>query len=149
MATQPVLAREWIFEVEGSTTGTWIEIKGVKQFSPGEEATRVNTDDFSTDGWETHLVAARKATLELEGQIYEDPTTGDRDPGQERVEELARKIGSDSHGSFRVTSPGGNTKTFTASATVNSGGGGVNDVGAWKASLEVNGSITEGADTGA
>jgi hypothetical protein len=142
MATQPILARSWLFEVESTTTGTWIVIKGVKQFSPGDEATRVNTDDFSTDGWETHLVAGRKATLELEGQYYEDPATGDRDPGQQRVEVIGNKIGNDSHGKFRVTSPGGTTKTFLASATVNSGGGGTNDVGAWKASLEASGPIT-------
>jgi len=62
--------------------------------------------------------------LGLSGFYIEDKTTGDRDPGQELVDELAEKIGEEAIGNFKLTSPGGTVMTFRGSVEPGDIGGG-------------------------
>lgn len=147
MAVEKYLARNVKFEVEDAVTpGTWIEIKGLTQFSFSPEKTDADTTDFNSNGVAEHLVAQRNFSVSLEGRHLLDTTTGDGDPGQTRVEEIAAAIGTGSIGNFRMTSPGGKTKTFKASANVTKGGS-TNDPTSWQAALTVSGAITEGTAT--
>jgi hypothetical protein len=141
MAVTKVLARGWKVEVETTTPGTYIEVKGLTQLEFGDDPTRSDTTDFNSQGAAEHIVAERSHTLSIEGRYLEDPDTGDRDPGQERVEEIGRAVGSSSLGNFRLTSPGGNIATFQASASISKGGS-TNDPTNWQAELQVSGPIT-------
>lgn len=141
MAIQKVLARGWKFEAEDSTPGTFLEVKGLEQIEFSDDNSTVDTTDFNSNGRAEHLVAERKASISVEALYLEDSSTGDRDPGQERVEEIAALVGNNSLGNFRLTSPGGTVKSFSASAKISTGGS-RNDATSWKASFEISGQIT-------
>lgn len=140
MAVTKVLARGWKLEVEDPTmTGTWIQVKGLKTFTFSESKEDADTTDFDSGGWAEHMVAQRAKEIGVEAHYLEDKQTGDRDPGQEAVEVYAAKVGEDSLGKFRITSPGGTARTFYASAVVGERGGGINDPSNWNCTLTISG----------
>jgi hypothetical protein len=132
-----ILARGWTFTCEGSPIG------GINKFSwdPGE-AKEADTTDFDSLGNQEHFIASRGSTLKLDGGYLENESGG-RDTGQAAVETLAAAIGADSLGTIVVTSPGGKTKTFEATAKLTAVGGGNDDVTTWGAELHVSGVVTE------
>jgi hypothetical protein len=140
MAIQKVLARGWKFEVESTTPGTYLEVKGLQQIEFSGDDSLSDTTDFNSNGWAEHMVAERKSSVSVEALYLEDPSTGSRDPGQARVEVIAGLIGNNSLGKFRLTSPGGTIKNFSASAKLSTGGS-RNDPTNWKASFEVSGLV--------
>ncbi len=142
----PVLAREFIFEVNTGTDATpvWTRIGGLKEWSAGSDSSDADTTDFESAGVDEHLVSRRSHTMTLTGQRE----TGD--PGQDAVQALALAIGAPSIKKFRMTAPlpagatTGNIKTFSASARVpwaGSGGGSMDDPTGWEANLKITGSI--------
>ena len=137
MAVTKVLARGWTFEYRPTTT--WIEIKGINSFDVSPESNDVDTTDFDSNGWNENMVASRGLGLTLEGMHLEDVNTGSRDPGQAAVETLANAIGPSSVGYFRMTSPGGNVKTFYATAKTSGPGGGNDDAAKWSVELTITG----------
>ncbi len=145
MAVEKVLARGWSFEINTGTEGapTWTKIGGIETFSIEKEKTDAEGTDFDSAGWAEHVVAERGVSISLEGFHKEDSSTGDRDAGQEAVEALADAVGDASLDQFRMTSPGGNTWTFYASADVGGPGGGRNDYASWSCTLKVSGQITK------
>jgi len=147
MAVTKVLARGWTFEINTGTEATpvWTPIGGINNFSISTTKNDADATSFDSGGWLEHLVASRGRQITLEGFHLEDPTDGTRDPGQEAVEELADQVGEASLGQFRITSPGGKTWTFKASADVQGPGGGNDDFASWSATLTVSGRITKGA----
>lgn len=143
MAVTKVLARGWTFEIQtDEATPTYVPIGGINNFSVSPTKNDADVTDFDSEGREEHLPASRGLSITVEGFYLEDPDTGERDPGQQAVEELADKIGVQGIAGFRMTSPGGNTKEFKASANVTSPGGGNNDPASWSAELTVSGKIT-------
>ena len=141
MALVRVLARDWVFEVEG-TAGTFVPVGGLHTF--GLSGTKVDTDTtgFDSEGWAEHLVTERAHSLTLSGFFIEDQTTGERDPGQAIIDELATKIGEDAIGNFKLTSPGGTVMTFKGSVEPGDIGGGKNDATSWGATITVTGKVT-------
>src|SRR5690606_15606183 len=96
MALVKVLARDWKVEIESGNN--FIAVNGVNSFTIEFSKTDANTTSFDTAGWDEHIVASRGATITVEGFYLEDPSTGDRDPGQAAVESLAEKVGHESIG---------------------------------------------------
>jgi predicted secreted protein len=138
-----ILAREWKFQIEGSE-GTFIDIKGLNNFSFSPSSASVDTTDFDSEGWNEHLVASRGLEVNLEGAYLADVETGDRDAGQEAVEALADKVGVGSLGKFKIISPAKTTYEFLASAEVTSpAGGGNDDKTGWSVKLKVSGKVTK------
>lgn len=121
---------------------TWTEIKGLNsiEFSPSSE--RADTTSYDDGGWASHLLVQRGLSLTLEGFRLEDPDTGARDPGQEFVEDLGMAVGAAAVGTFRLTSPGGETIQFTATVDATPLGGGNTDAATWSAELQVTGEPT-------
>lgn len=148
MANTPkkVLARGWTFEIE-TAGGVWLPIKGINSFDPSPSSNKTDVTDFDSNGWMENMVASRGFSLTLDGFLLEDKDDGSRDPGQAAVETLGDKIGPESLGRFRMTSPGGRVKTFYASAEVTSAGGGNDDAAAWSAALEVSGQPVDSTAT--
>jgi predicted secreted protein len=136
-----VLARDWSLEIE-TTKDTYKEVKGITSLTFASEKNDADTTTFDNDGWTEHLVASRTKTLTIEGFYLEDPSDGTRDEGQKAVDLLSEKMGHDSLGKFKLTSPGGTVRTFSASAAVTSIGGGNDDPTGWSCELTVSGQVT-------
>lgn len=145
MPVTKVLARSTKAEINTGTDASpiWTEIKGLNTIGPEPKMSEADTTAFDSNGRDEHLVASRGMSLTLEGFRYEDEATGARDPGQQAVETLGDAVGTASLGQFRLTSPGGRTWTFKASADVTPMGGGNNDASSWSAKLTVSGAITK------
>lgn len=154
MAATKFLARDLTIEIStapgvdttsGTTDDTWAVIGGLNSLTHSPSTSRADTSSFDSNGRDEHLVASRGESWTLAGFSIEDVATGDRDAGQEAVEALGRLVGPAGLGFFRITSPGGNTIIFQASAEVTIHGGGHNDAAAWQAVLQVNGEPTYAA----
>ena len=139
MAATKYLARDLAIEVESDTPDTFIAINGLNSLTHSPSTTRADTTSFDSNGRDEHLPASRGESWSLSGFSIEDVATGERDAGQLRVEELGRIVGPAGIARYRITSPGGNTITFSASAEVTIHGGGHNDAAAWGAEVTVTG----------
>lgn len=144
MAVTKFLARDLTIaiQVAGSGGNEFVNIKGLNSLSHSPTSTDAETTDFDSNGISEHMKAERGESWTLAGFSLEDVLTGERDPGQEAVEALAADVGLDSLGTFRITSPGGNVATFSATAEVTKAGGGNNDPASWQAVIRVSGSVT-------
>lgn len=143
MAVTKILARDFLFELNTGTVAlpVWTLVTGLDTWSHAPASNDADTTTFDEMGRLSHLKASRGDTFTLTGKYKEDEADGSRDPGQEAVEAWGDEIGPSSLKPFRITSPGGTTKTFDASATVKIGGGGNDDAAAWEAALVVSGAI--------
>ena len=141
MAAVEVLARNWDLEVvdPDETEETFVEVGGLDTFTFSGDVNNADTTTFEDGGWETHMAASRSRGLSMDGKYQVDPETGERNRGQEIIEELATKMGQESLGSFRLTDPGGNSKEFDATANIGDQGGGNDDPTSWGAELDVSG----------
>lgn len=147
MAVTEVIMSDTTAEVNTGTIAVpvWTGIGGITQISHAPSTTRADTHNFDTPGRSRHRVTRRGDSFTIQAQRQEDESTGDRDPGQEAVETIGAAYGSAAEKQFRLTSPGGETLTFMATAEVTRLGGGTDDVANWQAALEVTGDVTVGA----
>ena len=128
--------------IAGTSDDTWTDIGGLNSLTHAPSTSRADTTSFDSNGRDEHLPASRGETWTLAGFTLEDVSDGSRDPGQEAVEALAKLVGPSGIGWFKITSPGGNTIVFQASAETTLHGGGHNDAAAWQAVLTVTGEPT-------
>lgn len=141
MAVTECLARGFTFELNTGGS-TWVAVEGANTWSHAPQANDADTTTFDDEGRMSHIKASRGDQFNINCLYKEDPDTGARAPGQLAVEEWANKIGPDSIKPFRITSPGGVSREFAASATVTSGGGGNDDPNAWSVAIVVSGPVT-------
>ena len=144
MAISEVLAKEFTYEIDdGTEIGTFVEIGGLNSVSPSSSKNDADVTTYA-DNWVRHLVASRGLELTLGGIYLEDPSTGDRDAGQEQMEVAATKFGSASLVPFQITTPGGAIVSFDASvnATGVGTGGGNEDPAGFSYTVTVSGKPT-------
>lgn len=124
----------------------YLHVSGVTSFSPSTEKNDADVTDFDSNGWQEHMVASRGLSFDIEGYHIEDDTTGVRNAGQERLEELGRAMAKDSTAEFRVVTPGGDnidmTASFDAPMYGQSTGGGNDDPAGWSVTMTVTGEPT-------
>lgn len=146
MGITKIPARDFTLEIDANygTTGgeSWTPIGGLNSLTPSPSTNRADTTDYDAQGVAEHMVMERGSSFSLAGFYLEDAETGERDPGQAAVEAVGRRVGLDSFGRFRLTSPGQNVDTFLGSVEVTSGGGGHNDPAAWSATITVSGAVS-------
>lgn len=144
MAVTKFLARDLDVDVNTGTLAApvWTAVKGLNTVSHSPSSTDAETTDFDSNGAPEHLKAERGHSWTLAGFKLIDVASGAEDPGQQAVETLSKLVGLASLQQFRITSPGGRTATFMASAEVTYSSGGNNDAAAWQAVLRVSGVIT-------
>jgi len=141
MPITKVLARGFTVEIKNPDTDIWTKIKNLETLGFSGSAERTPTTDFESGGNAEHILAERSRSLSIEGNYMEDPDTGDRDPGQELVDQAAEVIGADAKRDFRITSPGGNRKEFEGTVEPADIGGGTNEAADWGAEIEVSGEV--------
>ena len=139
-----ILARGFGFHLNTGTSAVpiWTAVEGIKTWSHSPKTNVADTTDNDDDGTPTHRVASRSHEFTLKGMMHEDADDGARAAGQEAVEAWAEGLDLDSVMQFRITSPGGNLKTFDATAEVTQGGGGNDDPTDWECKISVTGAIT-------
>ncbi len=143
MGVTKFLARDLTIEIDGGGSGgDFVEIKGLHSITHAPTSTDAETSDFNSGGRSEHLKAERGDSWTCAGFTLEDVVTGDRDPGQARVEAVAQLIGPEALIRYRITSPGGNTIEFLGSAEVTLSGGGTNDASQWQAVVRASGTIS-------
>ena len=146
MSVTEQLARQFTFHIKDSG-GTYVEIGGVTNFSPSPEKNDTDLTDFDSQGWIEHIVASRGLTFDIEGNHKEDSDTGDRDTGQDRLEDLATNMGWDAMEDFKLVGPSGYGAEFEVSVDAPflgmSTGGGNDDAAGWSASLTMSGIPSE------
>lgn len=142
-----VLGRDNEIAINTGTAETpaWTKIQGLSTITFTFNNTTADTNDFDSNGWESHLVAMRSLEIALEGQAVLDATTKAPEPGQAAVELSSRLVGYEAFADYQVTLPSGATITVSASSTCTPFGGGVSDASKWTANLKVNGEPTWGA----
>lgn len=145
MAVTEVLMQDCTAEINTGTSGspTWVAIHGITGISHAPATSRVDTKNFDSAGRDQHKVVRRGDTFTVSAQRLEDEDTASRDPGQEAVETAAQAVGTAAEKQFRITSPGGATITFDATAQVTRLGGNTDEVATWSAELVVTGSVTD------
>jgi hypothetical protein len=147
MAQRKINARDIIVEVESETPDTFLRIENLASVTvnPGENEETVDTTDYDSGGVYEGEVMQRGASMELEGQMKKDTTTGDMQPGRARVEAMAgeTKVGYDSLGRIRFRHPmDTDWKVWTCTFTLAEQGGGANDKTSWGATITKSGPTT-------
>lgn len=144
MAVTEVLMQDVDVEINTGTIAVpaWTRIAAVTGVTHTPSKATADTKNFDVAGRQRHRVVRRGDSFTVTAQRQEDESDGSRDAGQEAVETMGRAVGSDAEKQFRLTSPGGNTMVFSASAEVTELGGDTDSVATWQAVLEVTGSIT-------
>ena len=122
MAVTKVNAENWTVEIDLDGGPTWQAVGGIEDFDIGRSTTRADTTDFDSGGAEENRVIRRGKTFTLNGHFLEDEGTGDRDAGQEAIEDAAEQVGAAAEKTFRLTSPGGTIFTFAATVQVGTSG---------------------------
>lgn len=151
MAPQKIPARDIIVQVsDGQATPTWITVTQLTSatHNPAENEETTDTTTFDSDGDYEEVVMQRGASLSLEGFLRKDGTTGAKDAGQQRIEELAKLKGVESLGAVRFRHPMDTVWTkWDATFSQGEQGGGTNDMTSWSATVRKSGSSTEEAVT--
>jgi hypothetical protein len=95
------LSRPWILSVDstalGSTTPTYVPLKGKRSVTLGVSETTADTTDAESDGWTSEIIAARSWEIAFEGQETGTIVAGEKvaDPGQEIAKAKALTTGED------------------------------------------------------
>lgn len=131
-----VLARNWKFFIETKTSKTFERITGLETFTISHSSEEMDTTDFDTDGYNSHVIVGRGVELSLEGAYKMDKQTKERCAGQARVEEVAEGFMAESIAKIHVEDPAGNMYEFSGSVTLGSVGGGVKDKTSWGATIK-------------
>ena len=147
MAAEKIPARDIIVQVSDGTTPTpaWVAVLQLTSATrnPGENEETADTTTFDSDGEYEQLVMQRGATMELEGFLRKDGTTGDLDAGQERLEVLGSKKSVESLGQVRFRHPMDTEwKVWNCTVTLGEQGGGTNDMTGWSCTLTKSGPST-------
>ncbi len=146
MAGIKLNARDVIVEISnGASTPVWAEIGGLTSltYNPSENEETVDTTTFASEGQYEGEIMQRGATLEMEGFLIKDSTTGAQEAGQAQVETLATKLGPESLGTIRFRHPVDTSwKKWTAYVSIGEQGGENNDKTSWDATFTRSGAST-------
>ncbi|MFF8534093.1 phage tail tube protein [Streptomyces sp. NPDC015532] len=140
MASRPIDARGWIFEVRDAeaTTETWLPIGLLTSWNRNESENEETADTTTNDseGYYSQDVMQRGATIEVEG-LYAQVTSGTPDPGQAYIDnEWAYRLGADSQNEIRWRHKTQSVWViWDATVTPGEQSGGTNDKTSWGATF--------------
>lgn len=150
MTQRRINARDIIMQVEDSTPESWLTVEHLTNVNvnPSENEETAEVTDFDSEGVYEQEIMQRGASMELEGLLMKDDTTGALLPGRARVEAMAGedKVGSASLGRIRFRHPmDGQWRIWTCTFTLAEQGGGNNDKTSWGATITKSGPTTTAA----
>lgn len=104
----PMNIRNWLIQVLDRATEEWVRIYGLTSMT---RTVSGQTSDGSaeSDIWEEPYITKRSASLKMEGDVVEDERTGERDAGQQLLEEAALLSGCENDVSLRMVDPYGHS----------------------------------------
>lgn len=141
MAYVEILARE--HDVLIKDNGDWLLIEGVDTIGHTPTKNDADTGHFGAAGRARHIVAERGDEFTMTIKTLIDPETGQESPGNMALRALAKKIGHESLGEFRIVNKFGYGIEFKASASVGIPSGGRNDTATYDATLTVSDDIID------
>jgi hypothetical protein len=147
VAENEYLARNHDYELNTGTEAApvWVPVKGIDTWAHSESKNNADTTTNEDKGKPTHQVASRTHSFTMTGKQQIDSGDGSRDPGQLACEVWSTLVGVASLKQFRITPNeviGGDViGPFYASASVNLGGGGVDDPNKWELTVDVSGDL--------
>jgi hypothetical protein len=121
------LSRPWQLLIDstalGSTTPTYVKLKGKRSLTLGVSQTTADTTDAESDGWTSEIIAALSWEVVFEGQETGTVVAGERvaDPGQEIAKAKGLTTGEDAQARIMVRY-GDDGPGFTGYANVRWGG---------------------------
>lgn len=133
-----VLAREYFESIEvedPDTEDEWTQIGGVNELTVSYDSDSAEVTDFDSEGFSENLTTERSVSFQVSGFRIVDPETGDVDPGQKIVDDIADKVGYEALVDVRINMIGGQTMKFTANLEPDDQGGGTNDPASWGATF--------------
>jgi len=77
-ALEPTFANTWRVDVDIASSAdspNWKQVRGVNNFQPALENTRVDVSDYDTDGWGAEAVVSRRWNLVTSTIKKIDPVT--------------------------------------------------------------------------
>lgn len=91
------LARKWRLDVNtGSTASpTWTQVRAMAEFTPGIDSNLEDDSDYDSDGWGSQAKTSMQWSLAATFIRKVGVTTGNYDPGQERIRQSADAFGPD------------------------------------------------------
>lgn len=151
MTQRKINARDIVFQVsDGAASPSWLAVEHLSSVTvnPGENEESVDTTDYDSAGVYEQEIMQRGASMELEGMLLKDDTTGALPPGRARVEALAAEsaVGYLSLGQVRFRYPTDTTwRIWTCTVSLAEQGGGNNDKVSWGATITKSGPTTTAA----
>ncbi|TDD88353.1 phage tail tube protein [Actinomadura rubrisoli] len=90
------LARKWRLDVNTGTVGVpvWTQVRAMGELKPQVEPNMEDDSDYDSDGWESETKTALKWTLEAKLLRKVGVTSGNYDPGQEKIRLASDQFGS-------------------------------------------------------
>lgn len=102
----PVNIRNWLIYILDVATNGWVRIYGLTSLTRQISS---STEDGSadTDSWEEPYVTKRSSTISLEGKEVIVESTGEKDPGQEILNNYAETTGCEGDATLKFIDPYG------------------------------------------
>lgn len=91
-ALEPTFANTWRVDVDIASSAdspNWKQVRGVNNFQPALENTRVDVSDYDTDGWGAEAVVSRRWNLVTSTIKKIDPVTKQVDEALDFLREAA------------------------------------------------------------
>lgn len=136
-----VLARDYLFSVSTDNV-TFTTISGINSFAFAHDNNMQDVRVFADRGAPRDLSTSFTAVVTLEGFMWEDEATGDRDAGQALVDAAVGQLGAAGVRYYKVQSRNvaGDTLVIQANAKFTDFlGGGVDDFAPWAVDLSLYG----------
>ncbi|SDZ00987.1 phage tail tube protein [Thermoactinomyces sp. DSM 45892] len=141
-----VVASKFLFSIENkkADASRWLKLNGITSFKFGGEDETAETNSFSKQGYKGQMVVQRGWKLEFESNYLEDITTGERDPGQAYIDQLAQELGQEAQSRLKMVAPSRKHGFYIlGTPSISDMGGGVTDVMTWNFSWVIDGKIEE------
>ena len=143
MAIGESLARSYIFEVSEDAVA-YTTVSGVNNWSLKFDETMKDSTTFDTNGYGRKVKTQRGVTVMFEGVYEYDSDTGDRDPGQQMIDESTKDFGAAGVRYYRIShaTDEGSVLTFKGVAAHDDMGGKNDEIEAWKVTISMYGAPT-------
>ena len=98
----PTSVKDWQIDIMHPFESRWVRIRGLTQITRSHDTTTEDGGGIDSD-YEEPYVKKRSGALALEGKLLADEITGQRDEGQELLNEYAKKMRCDGDALIRIT----------------------------------------------